>query len=203
MRCKFPERDLSQRLDHTICRYKGHPYYLRYLGDGSFNLFPLETVRKVTKSSMVIKASDEFLDISTPPLGYFQATQNNVFYVSRRPNRVYKQGLSLDSISGKDLKNKNVVIDPWCKSFEDMILGVYPSIEYTLNGFTGSERDKEIAISKDITLEWKHKLQLVLIHYKNEEVGFMQIGTNTVIVPNTNMGWVVSRYLSQFNWRVQ
>jgi len=202
MRCKFSERDIPQRLDHTICRFKGFPYYVRSNGGKLLFLYRLNNTKGVQDHE--ISADDALFDVSTPPLGYCQASSGRVLYVTRRPNRIYKQGLSSDAVAARGLRGESPGIQIRTKEFENMIVGVYPSLEATLKEFPKhKEEDWETAISRDIALKWRHKLEIIQVYYKNDDVGFMLNGTNTVIVPNSGMGWIVSRYLSQLNWQVQ
>lgn len=121
---------------------------------------------------------------------------------------MYKQGVCHDNIrwsflnddtrnlSGKECSFNN-------KGFKDMIQGVYPSLEEALKLLPSKGRNHEIAISNNIALVWKEKLRLTYVYYKTEEHGFIVDGTRKVIVPKDEFGWVISHYLSGFDWEVE
>lgn len=207
MRCKYPERDLSQRLDSTICRYKGFPYFVRVTGR-LLSLYHLSKINKLKSLSddnpaLVINPNDELFDISTVPLGYFQSGKQ-VIYASRRPQRIYKQGLSSDSITFRGLNDTNAVGSIFSKQFESMILGDYPSLNHALESLKiEKEIAVEIAISRDVALKLNPQLRTIRVFYKNEEMGWLMEGTDIVVVPSVEKGWIISLYLSYFNWKIQ
>lgn len=209
MLCKFPSKDLIQRLDHTICLYKNHPYYIR-VGDASgLVLYNLED--SSNKSGFPIKSSDEALDISTPPLGYLQYSNNVVYYVTRKPSRIYKQGISLDNLSftliGKFQAKHLPDIRGAFRSinFTNMITNNFPTWRTALDTFKGLDYDSQIAVSRHVCLEYVHANKVVHVYYKNSKdpIGWMTLNSDTVIVPNTEMSWVISIELSGLNWKVE
>lgn len=202
MRCKYSDKDLAQRLDHTICRYDGLPYAVRYAGKNELWLYSVPS-RREGDPVLRINSEDPRFDVSTVPLGYVQETDKMVIYAYRRPTRMYKQGMHADACGGRTLTNQVYSPTMFSKPFENMITGTYPSLENTLEKFKKvDDRDHEVAISRDIALRFTHVSKLVFIFYKNDEVGWMRLGTNTVVVPNTNKGWIISKYLSHFNWKI-
>lgn len=203
MRCKIPERDLAQRLDNTICRYDGKPVHVMFTGGNSLELTSLSN----KKIRFTIQSDDPLFDISTIPMGFLQSSPVSVVYCRRRPIRAWKQAVSPDNIEytfiSKEAQEQG--IPPLSSAaFENMILGNYPDVNHALEVlFSSSDRNMEVAISRDIALLWKHKLQLTYVFFKKEEVGFIVKNTNTVIVPDNENGWIVSKYLSNFNWKVK
>lgn len=205
MRCKFPERDLSQRLDSTVCRYKGFPYWVRYVNRGVLGLYSLASGGK--KCVHEISPTDENFDISTVPLGYVQITPDTVVYMSRRPNRIYKQGLSSDAISYKFTNGNSFKVSPnfFNEAFERMVIGNYPDLRDVLINLRRSETEKEIAISRDIALKYNPNLKIIILYFKGEdnEVGWIVPDTNIVIVPSSEKGWIVSNHLLGFSWEIR
>jgi len=201
MKCRYPDRDLTARLDNSICRYQGVPVYIRHTDANELTLYLLNNLQIVFKR---ISSDDEDLDISTIPMGYYQYTPRQVVYVSRRPVRRWKQGVEADALDFKFLNVANARhINIYTKAFEDMVMGRYPSLEETLKNFESSEETMEIAIHRDVVLEYLPNLKLVHVHYKGEEVGFLILGTKTVIVPSSERAWVISYHLSGFTWEVK
>lgn len=202
MRCKYPDRDLSQRLDQTICRYENFPYFIRYAGAGTLHLYYL--TKRGGDPVRTIDATDQKFDVSSVPLGYFQVTANRVAYATRRPHRMYKQGLSPDSVTMSYLPGSQAMMAGlYCQGMEDMILGKYPDLDRAMRFLRESSQDTEIAISRDTALKWNSNLKLIFVYFKGDEVGWIAPGTNTVIVKSYELGWVVSVHLSGFKWEVQ
>ncbi len=207
MRCKYPTRDLSQRLDSTVCMYNNIPVYVRYTGESDIlDLFDLD--QSNNKPVNRIRASDPLFDISTPPLGFIQATPDSVCFLMRRPLRVYKQGLSNENVSFNSIggsKNKLEQRSIRSKAVKDMILNRYKNLDAALNELTNATRDCSIAISRDVCLEFVHKNRIIHVYYRgvDEPVGWMILGTRTVIVPSNDFGWVISKYISGLTWEVR
>lgn len=203
MRCKYPERDLSQRLDQTICRYKGVPFYVRYIAPMTFRLYKLDETNSRSKYTD-IQSTDVDFDISTIPLGYFNYTPNNVTYARRIPQRLYKQGVTPDSLRFTDLNDRAIALNPYSSDFEKMVMGIYPPLNKI---FTDIKSEQEIpiekAVSRDIALKLIPKIRIIEVFFKMEKVGWINEGTNTVIVTAAEKGWIVSKYLSGFDWKVE
>lgn len=203
MRCKFPERDLSQRLDQTVCRYKGFPYYVRYHDIGVLALYSLTNRSKIIHR---ISPDDIDFDVSSLPLGYYQQSDNSVIYCSRKPQRLYKQGITVDGLAYARLPgsiNLGIGINIFCQGFVDMVTEKYPPLEVALEHLRRTEGNSEICISRDIALKWNYNLRIIVVHYKNEEAGWIPDGAKKVIVPTKEQGWVISNYLYGFSWEVE
>ncbi len=208
MRCKYPERDLSQRLDNSVCMYGGNPVYVRVSpeGGGILDLYDLD--QNIPGILSRIKYNDPLFDISTPPLGFIQARQEMAMFVMRRPVRVYKQGLSNENILilgvgfGANFPER---ISVRSLPVKRMIANNYPTLIEALKTLEESKDNKSIAISRDICLEYVHKNRIIHVYYRDpkEPVGWMIVGTRTVIIPSSENGWVVSKYLSGLTWEVK
>lgn len=203
MRCKFIEKDLESRLHGTVCRYDGKPYYLQYEGGRQFSLTTLSARKRVH----VINADDIHLDISTPYLGFCQITPDYVSYVTRKPARMWKQGVSQDNIIWNYLSiAAREAIKPGIltSNFEDMILQKYPDLDAALKIVSSDDTiNREIAISNDIALKYNGRLQLIYVYFKQDQVGFLQKGSKKVIVASNERGWIISKYLQGYSWDVE
>lgn len=202
----IPENDLNQRLDNTVCRFRGIPYRVKFAGGNQLRLYSLSDKKD---EGIVINKDDPDFDISGVPLGYVQINPHTVAYVSRKPLRMWKQGISIDSLNVNFVsKNKALAyrFEIFSSAFEKMILHQYPTIEDArkLLKIQSSQdpTSTEIAISRDIALKYDHDM-LTHVFYKRDRVGYIIKDENTVITPNNEMGWVVSKYLSSFNWKVE
>lgn len=198
MHCKYPERDLPQRLDQTICRYKGKPYFVRTPGGNEI------TLREVYGDKVygVIDSSDFDFDISSIPLGFCQFNNAQVCFASRVPSRIWKQGICQDNLLFRDLRGTSLPLSIRSIQFYKMLTDDYPSIDEALKIFYSKSvvDGTEIAISKQVCLKISTKLKRIAVYYGLDQVGFIMNNTKTVIVPSDEFGWVVSEYLRGFDW---
>lgn len=205
MRCNIPANDLGQRLNDTICRYRGQPVRVRHAGGDNLEIFNIHNKRNIG----VIKTEDEALDISSIPLGYVQISPDTVVYTSRKAARIYKQGVTQDCLVMNWLtpaKSRSILFSIYSQAFENMILDVYPSLEdaQKLLRIPRSEsKTTEIAISREVALSYDHDMQFTYVYFKARKVGYIIKDQNTVITPSSEDGWLISRHLSSFNWKVE
>lgn len=198
---KFAPRDYVQRLDQSICRYQGFPVFVRVESENRFNLYKMDNQHDVWKQ---ISPTDEAFDVASLPLGYCQSN-DDVVYLTRRPLRRFKQGIDekcmtysrLPDIEGKKTLSSREIV--WSKSFINMIIERYPSLDSALETLNKCEKPMSLAISRNVALHvMKHKV--INVYYKNDLVGWIAPGDKTVHVPNDPMGWIVSTHLRGFNW---
>lgn len=198
MRCKIPDRDLQARLDRTFCLYEGRPYYI-IVDVPYINLhdIPSQNFYKT------IKSNDPLFDISTIPLGYMQYSPERVVYLSRTPGRIFKQGVNLDNLKNYflDPTVRGGKIDVFCKEFVSLIEGKYPLVTDALQLLQEDKTYREIAVSRDIALV-RNDL-IIIVYFKNKQVGWIPPNQQIVIVPSTDNAWVISRYLSELKWEVR
>lgn len=205
MSCRYPDQDLPRRLDQGIVRYKGKPFILKIDrgGDKEVGLYKLAGQRFVTK----IKVDDPDLDISTPPLGYIQYNEHLVAYVMRRPLRQFKQTITQDTVVYEGLGGKALGFKPnlYSQAYEDAVLGKFPTYQEIRDEFLKLNEKCEKVLSLEVALQWVPELKIIHVFYKNEIVGLVtHLDPYTVIVPDSDKGWIVSRYLGVFRgWKVQ
>lgn len=205
MKCNIPANDLGQRLNDTVCRYKGLPVRVRYAGDSNLELYNLTGKRP----TLVIPSTDPELDISGMPLGYVQLSSDTVAYASRKSARIYKQGVTSECLVMNWItpsKSKNVLVNIFSASFENMFLNKYPSLEDAkklLRVPNTQSSITEIAISRDVALSYDHDMQFTYVHYKAKRVGYIIKDENTVITPSSDYAWLISKNLSSFAWKVE
>ena len=96
MSCKYVTlKDLTDRLDSTVCRYGGKLVYVRVKPTGpevNLHLYDWPNVNSVIKT---IKPDDPLFDISLLDLGYFNYVSNGenfALYPYRLSSKKYKQG---------------------------------------------------------------------------------------------------------------
>lgn len=203
MPCRYTTgKDLSDRLDGTICMYKGQPVLVSYYSETELILHHPVTNMKLH----VIHPADEDFDISSQELGYINLDdggKNLVLYINRLHHKRWKQGLTYGSLSYQDIRDKVVYpnhtpIEHVIRSqgFYDMLTDNYPTIQQAL------EEYEVCAISKSVALE-KTPSGVIQVFFKNQNVGYLLPGTNRVCVPSNDMGWIVSKFLQQFSWEVE
>jgi len=221
MQCRYPDQDLIQRLDRGIARYRGHPYYVIVdreraekdpegkriiLKKREAFLYHLDNVNG--DHALKVSVDDPDFDISTPPLGYYQQTKDSVTHVVRRPLRRFKQTLDPDSVFFHPLSKENQNRhNPtlFCAGFKNAIIGNFLSYQDIQKEFAKSVKSIERVLSIDVALKWIPELKITHVFFKNELVGWISPNEpTTVIVPNSEKGWVVSKYLQVFNgWKVE
>lgn len=213
MKCMYSPRDLQQRLDSSFCRYNGMPVYVRYTGNGGEDTLDVYTVSGNAELMGTIKANDDMLDISTPPLGYCQVSKNRVVYIQRKPFRMYKQGVTRDNISYAVVPNKNTrslkipTFKVLSAAFRDTMACVYPPISTVMKKISEAESYIELAISNDVAVVFKPEVKSVLVYFKNEVVAWIPPNsiksTPVVIVKDGPNAWVIEKLLSKFEWEVR
>lgn len=93
-------QDVSMRLDGTYLRYKGVVVLCNYSNDLHVMLTPL-VASPVLRGAVTVHSSNEDLDISSIPLGFYAThKQQQPIVFRRRPVRRYKQGVCLNNIEG-------------------------------------------------------------------------------------------------------
>jgi hypothetical protein len=223
MPCRYDTpNDIQQRLHGTICRYKGEPVYVYY------DVPRIRLKHPVTMKILVdeIKEDDPDFDISSPELGYmnfsFLGEKNpkvRVLYVEREPRKRYRQGLCSSHLTYSDITGNSgtlhipgMAYEHFIKSqgFYDMLVGNYFSLD---DVFGALEEEAvmlgdvkiactQMALSKDTAIE-KTRSGVYQVYFKADNVGWVAPGTRTVNVKSSEVGWVISRYLNQFSWKVE
>ncbi len=118
--------DAKMRLEHTVIRHKADPVYVHSVDQPRVNytLF-IEYLRTNVKDKIPIK--DPTLDFSPVPLGNINH-EGNVYYASRTPQRMWKQGLHMDNFMCKSMEHGHNGIPINCKAIINTILNEYPTI---------------------------------------------------------------------------
>lgn len=130
---RFHDPGLAQRaLNGSYIYYEGQPYFLCLATgrDYKANLYKIGDMTYKTLKVIDVQ-KDPLLDMSAPILGWMNAPNGDCYYITRRPNRQWKQGLSEEHCSywsilgrmwqrcGRDMFK--------CQNFEDTMNEKYPS----------------------------------------------------------------------------
>lgn len=162
--------DARLRLKHTVVLYKGEPHYISEITnaidkeDGIHRVLssplpleprdPFAELKKEDKEGQQRKIiSSKFFDIAPFKMGFVNAP-DGVFYCSRLPNRMQKQGLSSENFKGATLTGKPVQFSTFLRTKEvlEMIKGLYPSFHQALKALDKAPScafSREFAIVKD------------------------------------------------------
>lgn len=217
MKCSWDtNHDINSRLHGTICQYKGLPVYVQTgKGGGLITLSHPVTGDDVKD----IFYDDEDFDVSSIEVGYLNLLLDGkakakydeksiVVHAVREPQKKWRQGLNsnvvvfngLDGNPGKfGQYAPGGILSTW--GFYNSITGVFPSLDEALTLLNSGE-ERELAISKDVALQ-RLPSEVILVFFKTQNVGFMAPESKTVVVPSNDKGWIVSKYLQQFNWIVK
>lgn len=204
MRCTFRGHDLDQKINKTVCRYDGVPYFCRTMNGSHVILYHLTD----NLEFKTITVDDDRFDVSSIPLGYYQATPDVVEFMERKPHRKWKQGIDETNVTVTTI-SREIPYRPTCRfglytqGFINSVTGKFPDMMTALGTLRNKDHNSQIAISRDIAIEWIADLQIIHVYYKTKLVGFIPSGSLTVYVPTSDMGWVVTKYLSCFNWEVK
>lgn len=194
-------QDIQRYMCGCILRYDGVPYGTTYVSATKIALYKLDQFNKPMAVKVhEVSPYDEKLDIESPPLGYFNY-EDQAQYVERQPYKQFSQGLTdrntcIYNINGNRIMEASI----YCQGVEDMILGKYPTLEECWEKLNSQA---SIAISRDVALSREKKGFPTIVHYKDEVVGFISPGTMKVVVPTSDRGWIISKYLAPFSWEVE
>lgn len=203
MRNKYRGKDIRDRLGGTIVRHKGHPYLCEADDDGSVALYSLEGLGLIARIDPI---DNEELDISSLTLGYVNIDHPDyklAVYLKREPTRQFKQCVEVSRLSQVPLKNglsnihHKIILG---KGLVDCVLNRYPTFDQAMMMIT-KRGFASVAISKDIAI--KRETDLLKVYLKTDEVGYMKLGTKKLIIPETNISYYASLFLSEIkDWEI-
>jgi len=179
--------DATMRLRNTVVLYKGDPVLIKEIrpGDDEKDILrvlfqPLPLAGGEVPGRIGLQAEEEqkrkyisskHFDIAPIKLGYVNG-KDFVFFCSRLPNRIQKQGLCSENFSGKMLAGPAVGFNTFltCKESVDTIKGNYPSFIRSLELL---ERVPAVAFSREFCLVRDDVIpHLVYLYHKNVKVGY-------------------------------
>lgn len=166
---KFFNNDhVHQKLDRTICLYKGMPYYIRHNNtDENVLCSPLDGLSK----EFYVKYTDKDFDYTHIPLGYCDYGMDT-FYLVREPQRIHQQGLTLRairSVGASRVSPDTVVFSP---AFIECVTGVTRSFEETITRIKDTNA-KGALLSRHMAIR-RQNLKLYTIDYRGNTVAISQ-----------------------------
>jgi len=162
----YSVRDLGMRLGESLIRYRGMPAYVR--GNDGRNLY-LFLPR--TQEETVIRLPNEGIDVRPVPLGYVNGN-SKCWFVTRSPERRYKQGLTTRSIN---INGPRMTMPTsgfiTCLGFAKAILNEYPNYSNALRSVRRSNGSK--AFSRRFALQYDKELKEVALMHRGKRVGML------------------------------
>jgi len=201
VRNKYKGDDIQGRLGNTVIRYKDHPYFC-VVEHTTLCLYDMHS----GSLSVRVEPDDPFIDISSVPLGYVNIDQSDyklAVYLKREGRRQFKQGVELGHLTQTPLRNGMGQLH-WqhlkCKGLVDCILGKYPSFEQAVNNI--SKRGyHSVALSNNVAI--KRENDTLKVFVKTDEVGFIKLGTNRLVMPKIDNSYVNICYLNEIKgWEI-
>ncbi len=211
-------KDLSDRLNGTIIRYKGVPVHVTVKGDGRLHLTDVANANSMSGNLGAVSPKDPDLDISSIEIGYMnwdwskesrryltvsqqRGEGNKVSYLQRLPIQRYRQGLTSDvvrtlGVDGESNKySSESSMELFNEGFKNMVAGNYPTYpEAAQLLFDGEE--KEIAISIDFALKATDS-SLILVYYQTRNIGWIEPNKGLIKIPDDELEWVYRRLMRQ------
>lgn len=205
MKCNIPMPDLPARLDSTICLYQNKPVIIRTEGSDSKRIYLYDIINPSIRLK-IIDSDDPDLDIGTPPLGYCQYSIDRVCFITRRPQRQFKQGIYSENCYIEYLTKGDYVHKWSSQATYDMMTKKYQSFEHIFSLILQGKQYAEYALNNDIAFSTDGS-KIIKVFFRNEEVGFIiksediDIYHPTIIIPKSRKEWVIFKYLSDFNFK--
>lgn len=204
MRQRYKGEDVKGRLHNTIIRYKDYPYMCDVSSAGLIGLHDISSGNLIAN----VESEDPELDISSINIGFVNliAPENKFcVYLKREPLRQFKQGIVLELLSQKVLRDKTDSVAKGAlmsRGFVDAVLGRFPTYDEGLDMIT-KKGWTSVALSRDIAI--KREEDLLKVYIKDTEVGYIRLSdTKNVIVPKGSQSYYHVLLLEDIKgWSVQ
>lgn len=148
----FDAQHVRQKLNNTVCMYKGQPYYIVHEGIGEEVLaysMDIDPRRDSAKKPLSVSYTDKEFDYSEINLGYMNM-DGTAYYVARDPRRINSQGLTSGALRiTPALSMRDVGM--MRREFYDCIMGRHPSLKEALDKLSSGEADS-VAIARHFAI---------------------------------------------------
>jgi len=209
----YLNQDLRQRIGTGLIRYHDKPCVVLDVSQDD-NAVLLCSILEYTETgglkTETVSVEDDFLDVSAPQLGYINY-KNRALYLSRGPNRKYRQLTCPENITiycpildrdvSRDL-NKNGVL--YSHGVNDLFSNNYPHFKDAFESLN-SHKVSSVAVNRDVAIT-VDSIRLMHVFVKDMKVGYIepnQHKNTRVIVPEDEYGSLVSEFLSGVDWRTE
>lgn len=162
-------QDLGMRLVESLIRYRGQPAYVTEV-DGTTLVLHMTRQNEM----VLVRLPDAQVDVRPVPLGYVNGN-TKCWFVTRKPERRYKQGLTARSMSitGPEM-SMHISRFLTCVGFAKAVLGEYPDYRNALRSVRRRQGSK--AFSRRFALSWDKELGEALLCHRSKRVGQVQDG---------------------------
>jgi hypothetical protein len=177
------QEEVNFRLSNSIVTYDGKPVYITRIQhpedeDGKevarvfFYEIPLKQGGGARETRKFL--SSRKFDLATPPLGYMNF-QKRALYLSRRPVRQQRQGLTNDTLSiigvtGRPTMDHNMNNLITSNGFVDMFANKYPSFKEAGDLLDDGEVSS-VAVSRKFAFLIDHDLEALFLTHKSVRCG--------------------------------
>lgn len=142
--------DVSRRLHHTVCLWKGEPVSVTYRHP---NVTITHLNPKTYGHAEVVDYTSDDFDYKTMPLGYMNYNVG-AYYLTRMPERRSNQGLNercVDIVSHSQNFIGGEII--FTEAMYDCVMGKYPKLEKAIKDISGPRPAREsVAISRHVAI---------------------------------------------------
>jgi len=206
-------RDLRQRIGSGLIRYRDEVYIVYDLikDDTQIMLTSIEDFCNGNGKTITVSVNDEDLDVTAIELGYVNIPKQGAYYLSRGPDRRYRQLTCPDNLeiyspffNRVETRNLNRQSALYNTGTVDMFKNKYPSIAEAIKSLN-SDSVNSVAVSRDVALT-VDAIKLIRVFLKDMQIGYIepnQTRTVRVIVPESEYGSIMSEFLYGYDWRVE
>ncbi len=159
--------DAKMRLENTVVRHNKEPVHIKEVVQPRASYFLLLDYLRTGKHGK-ISLRDKALDLSPVPLGNMNH-EGEVYYATRTPQRMWKQGLHRDNFLCRSRLHGYMGVSLTCKAIVNTINGTYPSIvkghrmieEGVMVGVAFS---RHFSLLQDRVVVFNNKLSIGVLH---------------------------------------
>lgn len=154
-------QDVQRRLDDTICKYMGVPYYVRANNlNHTVSLFKIDDTKADAVYTNVDYTANVF-DFGFPEIGYINHNAN-AYYIERFSGRDQRMGLPRNLIMYVHGKVPTPLFRS--KGMENMLLNIYPDVKEAVR-LIKDIGSTSVAISRDYALDRNEKGDLDVMYH--------------------------------------
>lgn len=171
--------ELSLRLRQSIISYNSLPVFVRDTSvqtttEGLVEFLHISRLSQNSGEGEIKKVAlkDSKINLKPVKLGYCNYS-NRAYYLTRRPERRWKQGLALNAIQISPLRHEKLKTIVFSREMENSILNKFPSLSESLEIIKTFDYEGSIAFSLKLAV-YKNKIGVKFLHFRNEEVGFFK-----------------------------
>lgn len=156
--------DAFNKLNNTICLWKGEPYHITVSGAVADNIVHATSIRDDVNDTIHVDYTSEDFSYDVFELGYMRI-KSSAYYLTRIPRRAHNEGLRASCISPNVLGDR----DLRTTAFYNCVMGNHPSLHEALSLLNG-DKCISVPISRYVAVSYYDKYNSKLL-YKGQEIG--------------------------------